>query len=248
MEALADARNRHNVDPLFIHAIYLINLASGNEELRSRSCRSLIATLKAGSVLGARGVVTHIGSHAGQGFEVVADRVARGLRYVLEESPADVQLLLENSAGSGGIIGSSLHELADLIDRAGGHPRLGVTLDTAHLCGAGWDLKEDGEPARLTEEVRATFGLDRLDLLHANDSKVPVGSRRDRHAVIGDGHIGLDGFRGILMQSELTNIPWILETPDLDTALPPENRFVSLATVRRLAAEVPGFAAGSPLP
>jgi deoxyribonuclease-4 len=227
---------RNGIEPLVIHAIYLINLASEDALLVERSICSLIAALEAGAVLGARAVIMHIGSHAGRGFDAVAESVAVALKRIVEQAEGEVQLLLENSAGSGGIIGSRLEELAELVSRAGNHPRLGIALDTAHLCAAGWDFARDDEAAgRLVEEVDRLIGLDRLRVLHANDSKLPPGSRRDRHAVVGDGHIGLDGFRTLLAQPTLRAVPWILETPDLDARLEETERFLSLQRLRALA-------------
>jgi len=238
------ARRRQSVDPLFIHAIYLINLASTDDMLRARSQASLVATLQAGGTLEASGVVTHIGSHGGRGFAAVRDIVAAGLREVLANTPDSVDLVLENSAGAGGILGSTLDELAALLDAAGGHPRLKIALDTAHLCGAGWDFPDPATAARLVSEVQSLIGLKRLVLLHANDSKAPCGSHRDRHAVIGQGHIGREGFQHLLAQPELRRIPWILETPDLDTRLPPEQRFVSIHALRSLMDSAESLSAG----
>lgn len=214
-EDLMRARATHEVDPLVIHAIYLINLASADPELVRRSIRSLVATLEAAEAMGAAGVVTHIGSHGGRGFESVAGQVAAGFSEIVERATGSVPLLLENSAGAGGIIGSQMEELGDLLDRAGRHPRLGIALDTAHLAGAGWDFAHAGESSCLADEVDRTVGLDRLAVVHANDSAVPVGSRRDRHANIGEGHIGLPGFRHLLEEPRLRVVPWIMETPDL---------------------------------
>lgn len=232
-------RQALGLEPLVIHAIYLINLASADGGLVDRSIRSLGVTLEAGAALGARAVITHIGSHAGQGFEAVADRVAGALRRVLQTAPAGVDLLLENSAGAGGIIGSGLDELAGLLARTGDDPRLGIALDTAHLCGAGWDFAADAEsPQRLVAEVDRQIGLERLRILHANDSKVPPGSRRDRHANVGEGAIGIDGFRRLLAQPALRAVPWLLETPDLDSRLDDAERFGSLRCLVSLAGEL----------
>jgi deoxyribonuclease-4 len=235
IEQSRQARIEFGVDPLVIHAIYLINLASENPEFLARSRASLIATLQAGVQWGALALITHIGSHSGRGFDAVSGQIAEGLVEVLEGAPTGVLLLLENSAGAGGIVGSTLDELARLLDLAGRPPRLGVTLDTAHLCGAGWDFREEDTAERLVAEIDRTVGLDRLAVIHANDSKVAPGTHRDRHAVVGEGHIGLEGFEHLLAQEELRAVPWILETPDLDSSLPPEERFVSIAALRSLA-------------
>jgi len=223
--------------PLVIHAIYLINLASPDPVLRRRSIQSLQAAMEAAAALGAMGVVTHLGSHSGRGFEAVAGTIASGLRQVIETAPDRVALILENNAGAGGLVGAQLEELAALIAFAGSSRRLLVALDTAHLCGAGWDLAADGEGERLVEAIRLTFGLDRLALIHANDSAAVCGSRRDRHAVVGEGHIGLAGFACLLAQGEIRRLPWILETPDLDPSRRDGEQWVSIRRLRALAAD-----------
>jgi deoxyribonuclease-4 len=194
-----------------------------------------MAALEAASTLHVLGVVTHLGSHAGRGYAAVCDQVATVLRDILDCAPVDVDLLLENSAGAGGILGSDLCELADVIARADRNPRLRVALDTAHLCAAGWDFTEDGTGARLVEHIQGSVGMDRLAVIHANDSKVPCGSRRDRHTCVGEGYIGIAGFRELLSLPALTAVPWILETPDLDSELPADQRFRSLRALKALS-------------
>jgi deoxyribonuclease-4 len=237
VDELKAARSELRVNPMFIHAIYLINLASADRVLVGRGKGSLTATMRAGSVMGAAGVITHIGSHGGRGFSEVAQQVADALVAVLHATPDDIDLVLENSAGAGGIVGSSLEELGELLDRAGRPARLKVALDTAHLCGAGWDFSPPESAARLVTSVAQSIGLERLVVIHANDSRAPVGSRRDRHANIGEGHVGAAGFRSLLQQKELTSVPWILETPDLDSRLDDGQRFGSVETLLRLAVE-----------
>jgi len=215
-QAFVESRDKHDIDPVFIHAIYLINLASEDSVLLQRAHLSLVRTLEAGSALGAKGVITHIGSHGGRGFEAVAGTVAERLLNIVDSATGDVELVLENSAGAGGIIGSDLSELSALIAGAGGHPRLKIALDTAHLCASGWDFSQEQEAARLVTMIEQSIGLERLVAVHCNDSKTPVGSRRDRHAVLGTGHIGREGFQHLVAQPELTRVPWILETPEIE--------------------------------
>jgi deoxyribonuclease IV len=225
------------VDPLFIHAIYLINLASEDRTLTQRSQKSLVATLEAGERLHARGVIVHPGSHLGRGFEDVVAEVGANILHVLRDAPVGVELILENSAGSGGTIGSSLEELAAVLDHAQGHSALKIALDTAHLCGAGWDFTQVEMPSLLAQRIRDTVGFDRLAALHANDSKLPLGSRRDRHASVGEGFIGLDGFRLLLREPEFRTIPWICETPDLGST-DHDERFGSVRRLHELRSEV----------
>lgn len=237
VRAIRDTATGLGMAPLTIHAIYLINLASPDAVLRARSLTSLVATMHAAADLGARIVTTHIGSHGGRGFNAVAPVIAAGLIDVLEQTPPAVDLALENSAGAGNLIGSTLDELGQLLDLARRPRRLTVTLDTAHLCGAGWALTQPDTVDRLVREIECTIGLDRLALLHANDSRSPCGSRRDRHAVVGEGHVGQEGFRHLLAQPVLRAVPWLLETPDLGEQNV-ERRYRSLATLRRLDREV----------
>jgi deoxyribonuclease-4 len=235
VESLRRGREKTGIGPIFVHAVYLINLASDDARIAERSRESLELALKAAGRLGAQGVVTHLGSHGGRGYEAVAEQVARALRSIVDAAPAGVDLVLENSAGAGGILGSQLEELGDLIARAGGDYRLRIALDTAHLCAAGWDFATEHIAARLTERIGATFEPERLALIHANDSRTPCGSHVDRHACVGDGTIGVDGFRRLLEAPALTSVPWILETPDLDARLTAEQRFRSLRILRELA-------------
>jgi deoxyribonuclease IV len=226
-----------SIEPLVLHAIYLINLASDNPLFLHRSHNSLVATLRAGAEMGAASVVTHIGSHGGRGFDAVAHNVAAQLTAILEHCPPGMRLLLENSAGAGGTLGSTLPELSTLLNLTGRPAQLGIALDTAHLCGAGWNFAAEGEVERLAECITCTIGWDRLALVHANDSKVAPGSRRDRHEVVGSGTIGRAGFQHLLANPQLTSVPWILETPDLSTDLPDGDRLRSLALLRALVIE-----------
>jgi len=210
------SRAEFGVDPVYIHAIYLINLASADPLLLQRSKSSLIATLHAAVGLGAAGVITHLGSHAGRGFSAVVPAVSAALVEILRRTPEGVDLVLENSAGAGGLLGSRVDELGTLVHAAGSPERLKVALDTAHLFAAGWDLCDPHAVHLLVTEVEHHISLDRLVVLHANDSAQPRGSRRDRHAPIGEGHIGIEGFRALMGEEAFRSIPWILETPALD--------------------------------
>ena len=232
-ELTISSREAHCLDPLFIHAIYLVNLASDDHILARRSQNSLIATLEAAGRLQARGVIVHPGSHLGRGFEEVVVEVGRRILEVLRAAPFGIVLILENSAGSGDTIGSTLEELAALIDMSKGHPALKVALDTAHLCGAGWDFTQAETSGLLVRRISESVGFDRLAALHANDSKVPPGSRRDRHASVGEGFIGLHGFEYLLQEPKLRSVPWICETPDLGSA-DEDERFGSVRRLREL--------------
>jgi deoxyribonuclease-4 len=197
-----------------IHTIYLINLASGNEDFYEKSVVSLAGAVVAAEQLGVDAIVTHVGSHQGAGFAAGLERVEAALRRALAESEgSDVRILLENTAGAGGTMGVDFDELGAMIDCVDGHPRLGLCLDTAHLFEAGFDLRTRTGLDEALARLDAACGLDRLVMLHLNDSKTPFGSNRDRHENIGDGEIGREGFRLIVNHPAFAGLPGILEVP-----------------------------------
>jgi deoxyribonuclease IV len=213
---------------LFLHAIYLINLASEDENIAEGSCRMLAWSMSAAADLGAQAVTFHVGSHLGRGFDAVRERVAAAVRMVLDNSPAGPLLLLENSAGAGGCIGGSLQELAAIYDDVGRPDNLGVCLDTAHAFAAGYDLRTPEGVAMVLEDIDRYLGLKALMAMHLNDSKTDLHSGRDRHENIGAGFIGLSGFANLLDRSEIRSRPLILETPNV------ERREEELFTLSRL--------------
>jgi len=219
-----------------IHSIYLINLASAKEDFYENSVTSLNGAVAAAEQLGADAVVTHVGSHQGAGFDEGLVRVQAALRRALEESDGSlVRILLENTAGAGGTMGVDFEELGAMIAAADGHPRLGICLDTAHVFEAGFDLRTAAGLDEALARLDAACGLDRLVMLHLNDSKTPFGSNRDRHENIGEGEIGLDGFRSIVTHPAFADLPGILEVPGFDDK-GPDARNVQL--LRDLAAGV----------
>jgi deoxyribonuclease-4 len=201
-----------DVDALLIHAVYLLNCASDDPEIRSKTLRSLVASLQAGSALGAHAVVLHPGSaKTGDVGEAIA-RAGEVIAEALAESDG-CALHLENTAGSGGTLGRSFHELAALIDAAGGDPRLGLCLDSCHLLASGFDGRtQEGLDAVLDECVEIV-GLERLGSLHLNDSQTPLGSNVDRHANVGEGELGEDGCAVFLSEPRFERLPCVLETP-----------------------------------
>ena len=204
-----------SVDGLLIHAVYLLNAASEDAEIREKTLASLVASLNAGAALGARAVVLHPGSaKTGDVGEAIA-RAGVVIREALESSD-DCPLHLENTAGAGGTLGRSFAELAALIDAAGGGPRLGVCLDSCHLLASGVDVRSAESLSSALDDFDSVVGLDRLGSLHLNDSQTPLGSNRDRHANIGEGEIGLDGCRAFLSEPRFDALPCVLETPGPD--------------------------------
>jgi deoxyribonuclease-4 len=194
-----------------VHAIYLINLASPDDELYEKSVSTLQSTVDAACAIEANGVVFHVGSHLGSGFEAGLERAAPAIEQVLERCSDTTWLLIENSAGTGGTIGRSLEEIAQLVDRLGAHPRLGVCLDSCHLWASGVDVTDAGAFDALLDEFDGSIGLDRLRALHVNDSVTPLGSNRDRHANLKEGLIG-DGLATFLGNRRLQDLPAIVET------------------------------------
>jgi len=206
------------ITPVFLHAIYLINLASQNHFILGNSIASLAQYLKFGSLLGVAGVVFHVGSHKGMGFGSVAGQVVEAVSQVLARTEGmriPGKLIIENSAGAGGIIGANFKEIGFLVKSINSQ-RVEVCLDTAHAFESGYDLRTKEGLRKMLGEFDREIGLEKLVLVHANDSKTPLGSNRDRHADIGKGEIGLGGFKEIVNNLVLKELPFILETPGVD--------------------------------
>jgi len=206
-----ERRKASGIGAAFVHALYLVNLASENPDFHEKSATTLRLTAEAASAIGADGVCFHPGSHLGAGLEGSAERIAAALEPALEACSGETWLLIENTAGAGGTIGRSVDELATIVDRLGRHPRLGLCLDSCHLYASGYDVTDRGELDRLLAEVDDRIGLERLRCLHVNDSKAPLGSNRDRH----DGVLaGLMGERlGVFLgHPQLQELPAVLET------------------------------------
>jgi deoxyribonuclease-4 len=197
-----------------IHAVYLINCASEDPEIRAKSLTSLIASLRAGAALGAVAVVLHPGSALKNGgaAEAACGRAAETFAEALAESEG-CRLHLEDTAGTGGTLGRSFEELASMIDAAGGDERLGVCLDSCHLFASGYDIRTAEALDGVLEDFDRVVGLDRLGSLHVNDSMTPLGSNRDRHTNLGDGEIGRAGMAAFLSEPRFDGLPCIFEGP-----------------------------------
>lgn len=214
------------------HASYLVNLASGKEELQEKSVENLALELSRCSALGIASVVLHPGSHGGDGVEAGLDRFVRGLDRVLAASGGRVRVLLETTAGQGTGLGSSFEELAHILAASRYPERLGVCVDTCHIFAAGYELRTpDGYQATVAA-LAQTVGLENIHLFHLNDSKKERGSRVDRHEHIGQGAIGLEGFRNLLGDPRFAGLPMVLETPKGDSL---EEDRVNLNTLRGLS-------------
>ncbi|HWC30119.1 MAG TPA: deoxyribonuclease IV, partial [Dehalococcoidia bacterium] len=187
-------------------------LATADKTMLLRSTSSLKSALTSCGNLGIKGVIFHLGSHKGQGLDAVFAQICKATTEILEATPEDVWFILENSAGAGGNIGSRFSDLGRII-REVGSDRVKVCLDTQHSYAAGYDLgTAEGLEIAMTE-FDQEVGFDRLVAVHANDSKVDLGSGRDRHENIGEGHIGAEGFRRILHHRAFADVPFLLEVP-----------------------------------
>ena len=201
--------------PALVHSLYLVNLAAPDDEIYRKSIETMRSTMDAACAIDADGVVFHVGSHLGAGFDAGLERAVPALAQVLERCNERTWLLMENSAGAGGTIGRSIDELATLFDALDGHERLGVCLDSCHLYVSGVDVTDAEVYDALLREVDDRIGLDRLRGLHANDAKAPLGSNRDRHDNIGDGLMGED-IGVFLVHPRVQELPVVLEVPGAD--------------------------------
>jgi deoxyribonuclease-4 len=211
LERFRVRRREAGVKGVSCHALYLVNLASRDDTVRANSLMALLATMETARGLGAEAVVFHVGSHLGYGFDEAVDVVAPALRELLELTTDDLWLCMENAAGAGGTIGRSIAELAALCDAVEGHPRLGICLDSCHWWASGIDVSDRATLATALDDLDARVGLDRLRVLHVNDSKTPLGSNRDRHELVGNGLIG-DGLATFLGHPAFQSLPAIVET------------------------------------
>jgi deoxyribonuclease-4 len=210
--AFHEAMAASEVDALLIHAVYLLNCASEDPEIRGKSLTALVAALRSGAALDAVGVVLHPGSALKGGVDEALERAGAVIAEALAESEA-CALHLEDTAGAGGTLGRSFEELARLIEVAGGGERLGVCLDSCHLLASGYDIRTPEGLASVLDDFDEIVGLERLRSLHVNDSVTPLGSNRDRHANLGDGEIGPDGIAAFLSEPRFDGLPVIFEGP-----------------------------------
>jgi deoxyribonuclease-4 len=235
IKLLKAARDRYSLEPLAIHVNYLINLASDDPAIRAKSIEAFRGELERAAAIGAEFLVLHPGSSKGRPMEDAIASFARGLGEAARGFRAPgLTVLLENTAGAGFHLGSRLEELHEIRRQTGELADLpvGYCLDTCHLLAAGFDISTSEGLRQAIDRARDTIGLSNVHLIHANDSQTPLGSHRDRHAGIGEGHIGLEGFRRILRHQELRSKPFILETPVKD----PHDDRRNLNTLKALAA------------
>jgi deoxyribonuclease IV len=227
--AFREAASRGDINPIVVHTPYLLNLASVDEDLHRRSVASLAVDMERAEQIGAQFVVTHLGSSREKKGDSGQRRVVKALRKVVRGDGA-VVLLMENSSGAGNLIGSSFEELQELMAEVNQGKQLGVCFDSCHGYAAGYNLLSPKDIEALVQKISRTIGLQRLALLHLNDSAGFLGSHTDRHEHIGQGRIGLRGFRNLLGHPALRSLPMILETPKDQ----PEDDARNLSRIREL--------------
>jgi deoxyribonuclease-4 len=203
--------------PVFLHMPYLPNIASFKSKFYKRSIHSIATDLQRAEQLGAQYLIIHIGHRMESSEDQAIEAVSQGIDQAFEKVKNDIILLMENTAGQGTEIGYTFDQIKKIIEGVHDHQRMGVCLDTAHSFEAGYDLSNKDGIERTLETFDQTIGLKRLHLLHLNDSKTPLGSRKDRHWHIGEGYIGPEGFRCLINHPSLRNLPGIMETPRKDT-------------------------------
>jgi deoxyribonuclease-4 len=233
VEALQAIRRKHAIHPLVVHVNYLVNLASRDPEIRAKSIAAFRGELDRAAIVGAEFLVVHPGSYKGQTVNDAISACADGLCQAADGFPGTVTVLLENTAGCGSALGSRFEELCAIRDLAvpsAGVP-VGYCLDTCHLLAAGFDIATAAGLRTTMRQAGDVLGLENVPVFHANDSKTPLGSRVDRHAKIGQGHIGAEAFRRLLKHPKLRGKTFISETPVEKDGDDRRN----MATLRRLA-------------
>jgi deoxyribonuclease-4 len=230
--AFTDAMSHSRIKAVLIHAVYLLNCATEDQEIRNKSHASLVQSLSVGDGIGAAGVVLHPGSAKQGDVGKAIKRAGKVIARALKDTDG-CELLLENTAGAGGTLGRSFEELASLLEAAGDDPRLGVCLDSCHLLASGYDIRTIDGLADVLDRFDDTVGLKRLCALHLNDSQTPLGSNRDRHADIGDGEIGDRGCAAFLSEPRFDTLPCVLETPGPNREGPTKDELEHCAKLRK---------------
>jgi deoxyribonuclease-4 len=210
--AFREAMAASEIDAVLIHAVYLLNCASDDPDIRAKSVASLTHSLRVGEAIGACAVVLHPGSAKTGDVSSAIARAGETILEALAESET-CPLHLENTAGAGGTLGRSIDELALLLDACGGHERIGLCLDSCHLFASGYDIRTPQGLTDLAGEISTKIGAERLGSLHLNDSQTALGANRDRHANVGEGELGEPGCAAFLSEPSFETLPCVLETP-----------------------------------
>jgi deoxyribonuclease-4 len=206
-----EAMGASRIKAVLIHAVYLINCATTDRDMRKKSLASLTQSLRVGNGIGAAGVVLHAGSAKTGDVPKAIKRAGKVIKQALDETDG-CPLHLEDTAGAGGTLGRSFEELAALLDASGAGKRLGICLDSCHLFASNYDVRTPSSLGEVVDEFDEAVGLDRLGSLHVNDSAVQLGSNRDRHAIMGEGELGETGCAVFLSEPRFEKLPCVLET------------------------------------
>jgi len=209
-------RKKYKINPVVVHAAYLINLASPKDELWGKSISALKSEYQRCDRLGAEYLIFHPGSHTGSGMKKGIARIAEALNEILAEVKSETMILLENTAGAGTGIGADFNQLKEIIDRVDYPARLGICIDSCHAFTARYNLKEKSGLEELISDFNELIGLDKLKVIHLNDSKYDCCTNKDEHAHLGEGKIGSEAFRRLINHSQLKDKVFILETPQFD--------------------------------
>lgn len=232
-----DEQARTGIGPLIVHDSYLINLASPKDDLWDKSIAAFGHELERCAQLGIPYLVTHPGAHTGSGCDAGLAREAQALdRLFAEGVGATTMVLLETTAGQGTCLGGQFEEIAWLLEHSAYPERIGVCVDTCHIFAAGYDFRTPDTYAATFDRLIALIGLDRIKAFHLNDSKGALGGHLDRHTAIGEGEIGLEGFRLLVNDPRFAHLPMVLETPKEPE---PEADLRNLATLRGLRQVAP---------
>jgi deoxyribonuclease-4 len=235
VDAFREGMAAHEIGPTFIHGIYLVNLAADRPDILPKSVDSLITDLTHAARIGSAGVIFHVGVFRTPTFDDILPRIAQSIGEILDATPPESRLIIENAAGERKGVGAQFWQIGALI-RAVASPRVQVCLDTQHMFASGYDDTTPEGIEALVKEFETEVGIDRLVAVHCNDSKVPFGKGVDRHENIGEGHMGFDAFRHILAHPAFREIPFLLEVPGFENQ-GPDARNVELL---RAAAEQAG--------
>jgi deoxyribonuclease-4 len=238
--AFREAMDGSPVEAAVIHAVYLINCATKEADLRKKSLASLTDALRIGDGIGAAGVVLHPGAQKGEPLGPSMKRAAKVISAALKESDS-CPLLLEQTAGHKGLLGRDFDQTAELIELAGGGERLGLCLDSCHLFVQGYDVTDPARLSKVLDEADAKVGLERLRCVHVNDAAAPLGSCRDRHANLGKGEMGKKGLATFLSEPRFEGLPATLETPGPKKKGPDRKEVLAAKRLRKAGLTARGY-------
>lgn len=234
-----DAHRDFGACPLIVHDSYLINMASPDDALWEKSIAAFAVELERCEQLGIPYLVTHPGAHVGSGEAAGLERIGAALRRLLAMGVGgETTILLETTAGQGTALGNRFEHLGQLLELTDGHQRVGVCMDTCHVLAAGYDFRTPELYGAMMDEFERQIGLDRLKAFHLNDSKTDLGSRVDRHTHIGEGFVGLEGFRSLLNDQRFASHPMVLETPKEPDETADNKNLATLRGLRHEAASI----------